>query len=227
MDIKQLHHYPRETIEQLLAAIPFYKSVRQQDPWQFELLLKHSRIVTCRAGEVLLQRGETDHWLYFLLKGRLAVYPKKEAKGEPINYITPGEVFGDLAMLVDFERTATVVAAPEASQVIVFGTDFKAFGALDDFSIINMQTKLAYYRNSVHNLRWKLDVYRAKHPDFELASQHHKVRLYIGVKDTSEELRSLHDQAKSLARLLIAWNREFGEIDTAAEPCSNLVAAIE
>lgn len=227
MDIKQLHHYPRETIDQLLAAIPFYKTVKQQDPWQFEILLQHSRMVTCKPGEILLQRGEQDQWLYFLLKGRLAVYPKKQVSGEPINYITPGEVFGDLAMLIDHERTATVVADPQSTQVIVFGTDFKAFGALDNFSVVNMQTKLAYYRNTVHSLRWKLEVYRVKYPSYELASKHHKVRLYTGVKDSLEELQSLYHQAQALARLLLDWNSEFGEVEAATEPCSELVAAIE
>lgn len=227
MDIKQLHHYPRETIEQLLAAIPFYKTVKQQDPWQFELLLQHSRMVTCRAGEILLQRGETDQWLYFLLKGRLAVYSGKEVSGEPVNYITPGEVFGDLAMLMNHERSATVIADPDVSQVIVFGTDFKAFGALESFSVVNLQTKLTYYRNTVHSLRWKLEVYRVKYPQFELASKHHKVRLYTGAKDTVEELRSLYDQAQALACLLVDWNREFGILGEIKEPDLELVAAIE
>jgi len=231
MEIKQLHHYPRETIEQLLAAIPFYKQVKQQDPWQFEILLKHSRIVVVRPGEILLQRGEKDQWLYFLLKGGLVVYPNKEVSGEPVNYITPGEVFGDLTMLVDSERIATVVGDPDAKKIIVFGTNFDAFGQLDDLSVINLQTKLAYYRNTVHSLRWKLEVYRVKYPHCDLAGKHHKVRLYSGSRDTTQELCSLHDQAQALARLLNDWNSEFGaelqDIDDTQALNTLLVASID
>lgn len=218
MDIKQINQYPRSVVEQLLAVIPFYKTVQQQDSWQFEILLQHSRIVDFRPGEVVLRYGEADTWLYFLLKGQLAVYADGFSGDEQaVNYITPGEVFGDLAMLVNEQRTATLVADSNSRQITAVGTDFSAFGPLEDFSRINLQTKLAYYRNTVHNLRWKLEVYRGKYPQHELASHHHRVKLYTGPRDSSEELKSLHQQAVQLARLLVTWNRRFGAAPASAE----------
>src|SRR3954465_13609693 len=110
MEIKLLSKLSRDYVEQLLSGIPFFKLVKQQDAWQFELLLQASRVITYVPGEVVLQRGDSDQWLFFLLKGRLPVYVDDPLKGELVNYVTPGEVFGDLAHPRGQPRTATVLA---------------------------------------------------------------------------------------------------------------------
>lgn len=212
MEIKLLSKLSRDYVEQLLSGIPFFKLVKQQDAWQFELLLQSSRIVTYSPGEIVLQRGDSDTWLFFLLKGRLAVYVDDPLKGELINYVTPGEVFGDLAQLIGQPRTATILAEPDCRESIVLATDASIFGDIGSTRPITIQTKLAFYRNTVHNLRWKLEVYRSQHLQHSLANKHRQVKLYTGTKETLEELRALHEQAQALAGLLLEWNREFGAL---------------
>ncbi len=210
MEIKPLTMLSRDYVEQLLSGIPFFKLVKQQDAWQFELLLQASRMISYLPGEVIVRRGDRDQWLYFLLKGRLAVYVDDPLKGELVNYVTPGEVFGDLSQLVSQPRTATVLAEPSFRESIVLATDSNIFGDINSTRPISVHTKLAYYRNTVHNLRWKLEVYRSLHLQHSLANKHRQVKLYGGVKDTAEELHALYEQAQALALLLLEWNREFG-----------------
>jgi CRP/FNR family transcriptional regulator, cyclic AMP receptor protein len=217
MEIKSLDRIARTALESLLAPIPFYKAVKLEDPQQFEVLLRHSRLVEYKPGEVVLRRGERDPWLYFLLKGQLAVFASDAQGQRIINYITPGEVFGDLAALVHMERSATVVADHNCKQVVVFGTDFKAFGELENFGVISLNTKLAYFRNCVHSLRWKLEVYRMRYPDSPLASKHRAIKLYTGAKGGRDELRAIFQQAQALTHLLLDWNREFGTLSLGAE----------
>jgi CRP/FNR family transcriptional regulator, cyclic AMP receptor protein len=212
MEIKSLQKIPRDTLEHLLAGIPFLKTVKQQDSKQFELLLNASRIIAYKPEEVVLKKGDSGNWLFFLLKGRLAVYVDHPSNGDLVNYVTPGEVFGDLAQLVGQARSATVVADPIAKESLVLSLDFNVFGQLNSVSPITLQTKLAYYRNTAHNLRWKLEVYRSQHLQHELASKHRQIRLYSGPKDTLDELISLHEQAQALALLLMEWNKEFGAL---------------
>jgi signal-transduction protein with cAMP-binding, CBS, and nucleotidyltransferase domain len=218
MEIKLLSKLSRDYVEQLLSGIPFFKLVKQQDAWQFELLLQASRIVTYLPGEIVLQRGDSDQWLFFLLKGRLAVYVDDPLTGELINYVTPGEVFGDLAQLMGKPRTATVLAEASCRESIVLATDASIFGDISSTRPITIQTKLAYYRNTVHNLRWKLEVYRSQHLQHSLANKHRQVKLYTGTKETLEELRALHEQAQALAGLLLEWNREFGALSEESAP---------
>lgn len=216
METKSLHKLPKDTLEHLLAGIPFFKVVKQQDAKQLEILLQASRIMSFVPGEVVLQKGDSGNWLYFLLKGKLAVYVDQALKGDLVNYVTPGEVFGDIAQLVGKARTATVIADPGAKESMVLALDFNVFGPLNSVSPITLQTKLAYYRNTAHNLRWKLEVYRSQHLQHELANKHRQIKLYHGPKDTHEELVSLHEQSQALALLLMEWNKEFGVL--ASEP---------
>ncbi len=218
MERKLLSKLSRDYVEQLLSGIPFFKLVKQQDAWQFELLLQSSRMITYLPGEIVLQRGDSDQWLFFLLKGRLAVYVDDPLKGELVNYVTPGEVFGDLAQLMGKPRTATVLAEPTFRESVVLATDAAIFGDISSTRPITVQTKLAYYRNTVHNLRWKLEVYRSQHLQHQLANKHRQVKLYTGVKDTLEELRALYEQAQALAILLLEWNREFGALAEESSP---------
>ncbi len=212
MEIKPLTMLSRDYVEQLLFGIPFFKLLKQQDAWQFELLLQASRMVSYLPGEVIVRRGDRDKWLYFLLKGRLAVYVDDPLKGELVNYVTPGEVFGDLSQLVSQSRTATVLAEPSFRESIVLATDANIFGDINSTRPISTHTKLAYYRNTVHNLRWKLEVYRSLHLQHPLANKHRHVKLYAGLKDTIDELHALYEQAQALALLLLEWNREFGAL---------------
>lgn len=218
MDIKTIHKVPRETLDQLLAGISFFKTIRQADTSQYELLLNASRVALYGPGEVVVKKGELDTWLYFLLKGRLAVYVDQPGLGDLVNYITPGEVFGDLSQLTGSARTATVVSDTATRESVVLALDSTVFGPLKSTHPISLATKLAYYRNMAHNLRWKLEVYRSQHLQHELANRHRLIKLYQGPRDSLEELQSLYDQSCALAQLLLAWNHDFGVFGDEAVP---------
>lgn len=216
METKPIYKFPKSTLEHLLSGISFFKAVRQQDTKQFELLLQASRIVSYLPAEVVVQKGELGNWLYFLLKGKLAVYVDQPSQGDLVNYVTPGEVFGDLAQLVGQPRTATIIADPGAKESTVLALDINVFGPLNATNPISRATKLIYYRNMAHNLRWKLEVYRSQHLQHDLANKHRQIKLYHGPKDSYEELQSLFEQSKVLAVLLIEWNKEFGALSAEA-----------
>lgn len=198
----------------MLSAITFYRQVRETDPQQYALLMQKSRMHEYRLGEVVIEAGQMDSWLHFLLKGQLAVYAGRAPVNiRRVNTITAGEVFGDLAVLTEHRRTATVIVDTRCSRVLVFSTDFSVFGELQDFRRISLITKLLYYRNLVHSLRWKLESYRARYPLHSFSGNHHKVRLFLGPKDTLAELLSLDNQARQLAQLLVDWNEDFTDAD--------------
>ncbi len=142
METKSIHKFPKSTLEHLLSGISFFKAVRQQDPQQFDLLLQASRIVSYLPGEVVVQKGEQSNWQYFLLKGKLAVYVEQPLVSDLVNYVTPGEVFGDLAQLVGQPRTATVVADQSVKESTVLALDINIFGPLNATNPISLAKKL-------------------------------------------------------------------------------------
>lgn len=215
MEIKPLSDYPRDAVDRLLNVIHLFRDIRASSEWQYDVLLKRSRLVSLQPGEQLLNAGDVDQWVYFLLRGELHVLmdaegPDPETSERPLAVIRPGEVFGDLSMLLAEPRSATIVAAATSRDTQVLGVDCTLFGDLEDFSLLQLPTKLVFYRNMVHSLRWKLEVYRSRYPEHQLADSHRRLKLYTGPKNSREELLALADQARALARILLDWNAEFG-----------------
>lgn len=210
MDAHHLEGHSQEMLDKQLSVVAFYKQVKQADPIQYSILMQHSRLLEYRIGEVVIGAGQKDNWFHFLLRGQLVVYAGQGFMDvRRVNYITSGEAFGDLAVLLDQRRTATVIVDARCKRAVVFSTDFSIFGSLKTFDLINLGTKLIYYRNLVHSLRWKLELYRTRYPRHRFSSHHHRVKLYLGPRDTMDELESLDQQARQLAKLLIDWNLEF------------------
>lgn len=221
MKIKDLSSFNREEVFTLLSHIPFYRELQQSRPAQLDKILSFSCIVELEPGEVIMRRGDKGSWLYFLIKGRLSVFLDKAAPGsKPLNHITPGELFGDLALLCNHERKATVAADEESKKVLLFATDFKPFGDVDNFTTIDLETKLIFYRTMVHSIRWRLEVNRMAHPSHPLEEELRHVPLINAGKGTREELLQLHKQAQFLANVLDKWNS-----GTAGEAVGDVVVA--
>jgi CRP/FNR family transcriptional regulator, cyclic AMP receptor protein len=213
MNIRDISTIPADVLETLLSAIPFYKTVKKQDPQQFSVLMSFSRIIHYASGEKVISRGDLDTWSYFIVKGQLVVsVPNSEGQEHQVNYITPGEVLGDLSVYLQSPRTADVYVDDNCREAVLFGTDFGMFGELTDYSRISLTTKLEYYRHAIHSVRWKLEMYRSKYRTHPLANEHRSVTLYIGTKGGEEELQALFTQAVTLSKLLLKWNESFGSL---------------
>lgn len=151
-----------------------------------------------------MRRGQQGSWVYFLLKGNLLVY-RDEPAGEALAEITPGELFGDLALVGDSARKATV-AAPTARGATVLACDLRTFGGLTDFSRISLPTKLGFYRTVLHSIRWRLERYRAAAPTHPLVGELLKAPAFGGERGALAELEYLVAQARLMAQLLERWN---------------------
>ncbi|MGS2718213.1 cyclic nucleotide-binding domain-containing protein [Eionea flava] len=216
MKIREVSTIPSDALEALLSAIPFYKAIKKQDQQQFTKLMSFSRIIHFTSGEKVISKGDLDTWSYFIVKGQLIVsLPNdntNEGEGHHVNYITPGEVLGDLSVYLEMPRTADVHVDENCREAILFGTDFGMFGELTDYSRISLATKLEYYRHAIHSVRWKLEMYRSKYRSHPLADQHRGITLYTGPKDGEQELRALFKQVVDLSQLLLKWNASFGSL---------------
>ncbi len=218
MKTRAVSSISEEALQSLLSAIPFYKAVKTQDPQQFVALMNLSRIIHFESGEKVLSRGDLDSWTYFIVKGQLVVSaPDHDGLEHKVNYLTPGEVLGDLSVYLQTARTADVFVDDNCREAILFGSDFSLFGDLVDFSTISLDTKLLYYRHANHSLRWKLEMYRSKYRTHPLADEHRKVALYNGKKDSELELKALSNQAVALSKLLLKWNQNFGKLSLAED----------
>jgi CRP/FNR family transcriptional regulator, cyclic AMP receptor protein len=84
-------------------------------------LLKHLRLRSAAAGQVIFNEGDAADGLYGVVSGRIVVTVESpEGKGLILNSFGPGTFFGEIAFLDGQGRSATAMAR-EASRLVFLG----------------------------------------------------------------------------------------------------------
>jgi MFS family permease len=91
---------------ELLHRIPIFRPLPQATLEQLARELQPARVP---AGEVIVRQGEPGDRFYIVEEGEVEV----RIDDVPIQRLRPGEYFGEIALLKDVPRTATVVAATD------------------------------------------------------------------------------------------------------------------
>jgi cAMP-dependent protein kinase regulator len=90
----------------VLPKTPFFSVLTRA---QLQTLIERVRLVHLRAGEVLFSRGDAGDALYVVAWGEVAVVADRE-----LARLTEGECFGEISLLADRPRTATVRATVDS-----------------------------------------------------------------------------------------------------------------
>ena len=100
----------------LLSKIPLLSGL---PPKQLESLATAIRISNVAKRDFVIHKGSQGEELYFLLQGRLLVVDiAPDGKETGLNFLMPGDFFGEVAVIDNLPRSASVVAV-SASQVAV------------------------------------------------------------------------------------------------------------
>ncbi|WP_300525266.1 cyclic nucleotide-binding domain-containing protein [Alcanivorax sp.] len=197
--------FGQQRIRQLLSGVPFFNEIARDDQHEFAHLERNTRLWVAGSGDTVIRAGDVDSTLYFLLRGQLEVL-SEHAGDTPLYYVSPGEVFGTLSMLLGTPRSATIKVAENAREAVLASLDFNQFN--EDDGPYSLTTRLAFFHMIVHHIRWTLEVKRMQSPDHELVQSMRKLPVFHGEKGSREELAALKVQAQGLAELLCRWNEE-------------------
>lgn len=78
--------------------------------------LKNAMIVTCRQDEVLFAENDTGKSIGYVRKGLLRV----EIGGQTVVMLGEGDLFGEIAYILNTKRTAKIVSASSETEVVLF-----------------------------------------------------------------------------------------------------------
>jgi CRP-like cAMP-binding protein len=107
----------RPTPEQL-AAVPLFESL---SPDELQAVASVTKLRNEDAGARLVGEGAPGYSLFVLQEGTAMV----TSGGETVTTLGPGDFFGEIALLGEGLRTATVTASSPVSLIVMFGSDFR------------------------------------------------------------------------------------------------------
>jgi CRP-like cAMP-binding protein len=120
---------------QQLCTLPALKSFETRD---LARLLKLSKIRQYEDGEIIIEEGATDQWLYFLLSGKIQI----SKNGAHISTIDKsGEVFGEMRLIDGLSRSSSIHAEGHTTCLAV---DISAKHKLDSDHEADKLLKLLY-----------------------------------------------------------------------------------
>jgi len=104
--------YRRRVLDGVLAASPYFGTLPEAER---KGLADRFRLVRVAAGEVVVREGAKDRSLYLVKRGRFVVTAGSPGVPEPLRLaeLGPGTLFGEVALVSNAPRTATVAAVEE------------------------------------------------------------------------------------------------------------------
>ncbi len=106
-------------LEQQLASVPLLAGLNEKVRRRLAEIGKRR---TYAADETIVREGSTGTALYIVLRGRARV----EREGTAIGQLSAGDFFGELALIEEHPRSATVVANEETDCLLFPAWEFTA-----------------------------------------------------------------------------------------------------
>jgi CRP-like cAMP-binding protein len=106
-------------LDQQLASVPLLAGL---EPRVRQRLAEVGKRRTYAADEEIVREGTTGTALYVLLSGRARV----ERDGTELGHLGAGDFFGELALIEEHPRSATVVATEESDCLLFPAWEFTA-----------------------------------------------------------------------------------------------------
>lgn len=104
-----------------LKKVPLFRGV---DDTKLRLLAFISERVSFRPGEQLCEQGERGDAAYIILDGAADIVIATSHGNETVATVKQNDVVGEIAILIDVPRTATVVATSEVLALAIAKENF-------------------------------------------------------------------------------------------------------
>ncbi|MEW5735631.1 MAG: cyclic nucleotide-binding domain-containing protein [Thermodesulfobacteriota bacterium] len=112
----------QEAIYRYLATLPLFDGM---EPEELGIVAAHMHLFSAEEGDLVFEEGEKGNYVCFVVGGILDVI-KDAASGEraQIAELSAGDSIGEMAVVDNFPRSATVVAKTPATLLTMTSTDF-------------------------------------------------------------------------------------------------------
>jgi len=125
----------------LIENVPIFEGLNRED---LEKIAAKANRQHFPKDSILVYEGQQPDSLYIIVSGKCKVYVSDEEGRElTLNNMTPGDFFGELAIIDGSPRSATVEAMEKTTVLQITGRDFQEFLATTPNALNNMLSELA------------------------------------------------------------------------------------
>ena len=121
---------PKDQKLELLAAVPLFAQLGKRELQRVGQL---ADVIDLPAGRTVMRQGETGGEAMVMVAGRAIV----ERDGVLINEVGPGSVIGEMALLSNQPRSATVTLETDAELLVVGRREFQSL--MDEMPTVRSQ----------------------------------------------------------------------------------------
>lgn len=173
-----------------------------------DVLNQHGTIRSYPANSILINEGDNTDSLYVVMEGEVKVYASDESGKEVIlNMLGPGEYFGELALMDEEPRSASVKTMEPTRVMVISKPDFKLILANHPdmaYNLIQSLTRqVRYLTNNVKSLAL-MDVYgRVAHTLLDLAKETGDGRMVIEQKLTHQDIADMVGASREMVSRIL------------------------
>ncbi len=112
----------KKEVGHIFETIPILAGIGSSEQ---RLLLSHHHIEEVPEGVTVINQGEAGDKLYAILKGEIVVKRKDESGlWHDITHLYQGDVFGEIAILRQIKRTASIVTVKPCVFLTLYANEF-------------------------------------------------------------------------------------------------------
>ena len=115
-----------------------------------EQLLSHLKKLSCPKGYAIIREGDIGDSFFIIIKGSVSVWKKKRFFGKTqLASLGPDKFFGEMALVTNEPRTASVMAEDHCELLVLYKNDFKLL--LESSKEIDNAVKVVLQIRKVNN----------------------------------------------------------------------------
>ena len=124
MQVQEVSGAELGTLARMLRKMDFFSPLTVG---QIDQVLPHVALVSCEKGETIFKQGAVGDSFWIVYTGSVAVRVKSGffSFSRSVTTLGPGAFFGEIALISDEPRTATIVAAEPTQLFCLVARDFK------------------------------------------------------------------------------------------------------
>lgn len=141
------------SVAELVKGCPLFHEIYDNE---VEEILQSCLVACYEPGDHIIKQGDTSSEICILLAGTAGIFVNKNGNRHFITDIGSGDLFGELVLINETERTADIIAKDKCDVLVISYEDFYSFYnkrpkvfSLMVLNVTRLITKRLKYSNSI------------------------------------------------------------------------------